>query len=55
MKNPRWQESEMNVLIMDEAKSSKRELEQLYQEAEEYDFLLNRTPQALPDYWEAQD
>jgi len=40
----RWYESDINVLTMDEPSSSKKELEKLYQEAQEYDFLTGKTP-----------
>lgn len=51
----RWFELDINVLTMDEQSSSNRELEQLYQEAQEYDFLVGRTPQIMPNYWEEEN
>jgi hypothetical protein len=48
----RWHEADINVLTMDGPQSSKKELEQLYIEAQEYDFLTGKAPKILPDYWE---
>lgn len=56
MKNQmRWPESDINVLTMDDQIDSNRELELLYQEAEEYDFLTGKTPQDLPAFWEEEE
>ena len=51
----RRRELDINGLTMDESQTSKRELEQLYIEAQEYDFLTDRTPRVLLDYWEEED
>jgi hypothetical protein len=50
-----WDESGINVLIMDEPFIENRALDLLYQEAQEYDFLKGKTPKVLPDYWEEED
>jgi hypothetical protein len=50
-----WHESEINILTMNDPISSKRELELLYQEADEYDFLKGKTPKIFPDFWEEED
>jgi hypothetical protein len=47
-----WDESGVNVLTMDESNSLNGDLERLYLEAEEYDFLKDKNPQVLPDCWE---
>jgi len=52
---PKWFLSEIDVLVMDDLISSNRGIDQLHQEAEEYDFLLDKTPKALPVYWEEED
>ena len=44
-----------DLLIVDYSVSSNEELDQLHQEAEEYDFLLDRTPKELPEYWEEEE
>ena len=51
----RWHESEFNVLTMDEPRNLAREFELLYIEAQEYDFLIGKTPVSLPEYWEYED
>jgi hypothetical protein len=51
----RWFESDANVLSMEEQSSSGRELQKLYQEAQEYDFLTGKTPQDLPNSWEEEE
>lgn len=51
----RWDILEGNVLMMGEAIQSDNSLRDLYQEAQEYDFLTDKTPKALPDYWEEED
>jgi len=51
----RWFESDINGLTMDEPSSSKKELEQLYQEAQEYDFLTDKSPLVLPSFWEEEE
>ena len=44
------------VLMKNETISKKRsELAQLFIEAQEYDFLLDKIPAAVPDYWEEED
>jgi hypothetical protein len=48
----RWYEPEINVLTMDEPILSNKELEESFQED---DFLLGKTPEALPDYWEEEE
>ena len=45
-------ESEAHVLTMDESNSFNLDLERLYLEAEEYDFLKDKNPQVLPNSWE---
>ena len=52
---PQGHGPQTGLLLMDDMGKSNKELEQLYQEAEEYDFLLDRTPKALPDYWQEED
>ena len=51
----RWYESGINGSMMEEPAISKLELEKLYHEAREYDFLTGKTPKVLPDYWEEED
>lgn len=51
----KWYESESNVLTIEQLTISNKELEQLYQEGQEYDFLKGKTPKVLPDYWEEED
>jgi len=51
----RWYEPEINVATMDEPVISNKELEELFQEVQEDDFLLGKTPEALPDYWEEEE
>lgn len=46
-----WDESDINILITQEPSGSKRELEQLFLEAQEYNFLMSHTPQVMPDNW----
>jgi len=50
----RWFGADDNILTVDDQFGFKKELEQLYQEALEYDFLAGKTPQAMPDYWEEE-
>ena len=50
-----WDEPGISVLTMDESTSFNRELEMLYIEAQEYDYLKGKTPKVLPDYWEEED
>ena len=50
-----WDKSDTDVLTVDQMDRSNRELEQLYLEAQEYDFLMDKTPKALPEYWEQED
>ena len=45
-----WDESGINVSTMDESNSFNRDLEKLYLEAEEYDFLKDKTSKVLPNY-----
>ena len=51
----RWYGFGVNVLTADDPKSSKKELEQLYIEAHEYDFLMGKRPKILPDYRQEED
>jgi len=46
---------ETDFLTMDGVARSNRELELLFQEAQEYDFLMGKTPQSLPDNWEEEN
>ena len=50
----RWFEVDFYMLMKDEPSSPKRELEQLYQEAQEYDFLMGQSSRATPDYWDEE-
>ncbi len=52
----RWYEAEINVSsTMDQSVISNKELEQFFQEVQEDDFLLGKTSEALPDYWEEEE
>lgn len=51
----RWYESETDILTMDALINSNRGLVQLYKEVQEEDFLLGKTPEALPDNWDEED
>ena len=50
-----WDESEVNVLTVDKPSAAERELEQLYLEALEYDFLMGKTPEVIPENWQVED
>lgn len=39
-----------NLSNIDQPMITYRELKKLYQEAQEYDFLVGKTPEVLPDY-----
>jgi len=52
---PEWDNPQNDVLMMDVMDKSNRELDQLYLEAQEYDFLVGKTPQAMPDFWEDEN
>jgi len=45
-----WDESGMDTLIMDESDRFNSELEKLYLEAEEYDFLRDETSKVLTNH-----
>ena len=45
-------EPNINVLTMDKPIISKKELEQLYLEGQEYDFLKGKSPTVFSDFWE---
>ena len=51
----KWDDSGINFLTLDEQSGPSRELEQLFQEVQEDDFLLGKTPEALPDSWEEEE
>ena len=47
--------SKINFLTTDESNRSSKELERLYQEILEDNFLFGKTPEAIPDNWEEDD
>jgi len=52
---PKCEKSEIDFLTMNQMDESNSELEQLYLEAKEYDFLVGKRPLVLPDFWEQED
>ena len=50
-----WDEPRTDVLTMGVSSNFDRELEQLYQEAQEYDHLMHKTSKAQSYYWEEED
>jgi len=48
-------ESDINAFVLDAPIISVKELELLFQEGLEYDFLIGKSPKELPDYWEEED